>query len=746
MGIPATSARPQVARRITTYPPTQCRTPRIPEKTGDFCTESRASSIARSAHMYPIPVGGRGGYRDSGGNLRSHIPAITGSQVSTPEESDIDSGAAMQLSSTWRRATAPPLPPPFRTPTPDDGDAISTTPPPRPPLTPPATAERLRHTPPPQPSHSTHARTFATWPPTPRELATVALRAHDGEAWLTIHGVTQARYDAYADRYDPGERLRGGGMDADVAGRLRAEYDPRTKDLAVKVMPTPVHDVVGEFFADQAGTTACIAGARRRRLRLGTHEYTDFHGIPGLAPSASKTPDFSMRAKDQAFPAFVVEVGWSEDMPKLAADANLFLMGSGGVTKVVVLVKLSEAFPPSYTVRDHGDAAAQMLQTDGGGAGMGIVPPATASPRTVKHSYAVAHLKHAMPAGFVPIAETTDKINEQSLKEYYLANKSRLTPPLVGKLSATALIFIKRDRAASIHDDIAPTAHPALAKLFPDIQCIREIPFLADDIPLAGAGTFSLPLSLIFPGDMPSASTPEAPGSDDENIVFDLSLLAAEILQELPQMDRYRAVKRAKTTMRAYRSRLASKAKHRRRRPSTHADDAGTINAETTPTAIHTTTLPIAGSSGNETIPIDITTSTHAPPQGVKRGKQREDVHGEDHLPVAWNIPLSASARRGNPHDEPTSTGRDGAISAGDDEELHYTAWKRRKVLACAGGSSSDIDDSDLAADIGYGDEQAEEELEGSVDGDYEDDGDDGDDYSGGTSSSEWKGEEEEEE
>ncbi|KAI5779890.1 hypothetical protein DFH27DRAFT_469778, partial [Peziza echinospora] len=67
-----------------------------------------------------------------------------------------------------------------------------------------------------------------------------------------------------------------------------------------------------------------------------------FDGIDGLSASASKTPDFCIRPRGLLFPTLAVEVGWCESLAKLRADACLFLTGTGGVTRAVVLIRFVE--------------------------------------------------------------------------------------------------------------------------------------------------------------------------------------------------------------------------------------------------------------------------------------------------------------------------------------------------------------------------------------------------------------------
>ncbi|KAI5781985.1 hypothetical protein DFH27DRAFT_616388 [Peziza echinospora] len=531
--------------------------------------------------------------------------------------------------SYWRPVAQPtPQPPQIRTPTPEHSPSDARKAPATPvmpatqhPNTPPPTVERMRV--------AVRVPTApAAKPLTPRRLSRLARRWHDGEAWFTVGGVTQAEYDEYSNTYGADA------ADEDEDGRrrdgLRVEYDPATGDLAVKYMASPVHNIVGDFFTQATYDSRAARTARATSgLRIGMHEFRGFSGVAGLGALASKTPDFCVRPRDSRFPTLAVEVGWSESLPKLVADANLFLTGTGGVTKFVVLVRLVEAFPATY------------LRADGASA--------------VSHSHAVEHLKHAMPAAF------TDAIHAATaataLADHYAANKATLVPPLLGALSGTALVYV---RAA---DARQAAREPQNAK-FPGITCIHEIPFLADNRPLdTAATTLRLPLADIIP------SIRDADGpAPQQSIAFNLTLLARTILDEIPQMEHHRAVKRARQSIKTYREALATAS-------------TATNPARNTTIAIH----PPAP----------------APPlgRGVKRTATAAGTAGKHGI---------------------SHQGRAGGVTA-EVADAGYTVWKKMKLLEEDDverdaeekeEGEEDGDEDDDAEDGDYVDQSEEEEEE----------------------------------
>ena len=52
-------------------------------------------------------------------------------------------------------------------------------------------------------------------------------------------------------------------------------------------------------------------------------------------------PDTALRVLGERFPSLVIEIGWSGGYPKLKRDVDLWMVGTGGVTKVAILVKFN---------------------------------------------------------------------------------------------------------------------------------------------------------------------------------------------------------------------------------------------------------------------------------------------------------------------------------------------------------------------------------------------------------------------
>ncbi|QSS61464.1 hypothetical protein I7I51_03639 [Histoplasma capsulatum] len=62
-----------------------------------------------------------------------------------------------------------------------------------------------------------------------------------------------------------------------------------------------------------------------------------FDGFTGVYQGSHKEPDFSFRADTDDFPSIVIESGWSESLPYLRADKDLWMKGNNFVQLVILL-------------------------------------------------------------------------------------------------------------------------------------------------------------------------------------------------------------------------------------------------------------------------------------------------------------------------------------------------------------------------------------------------------------------------
>lgn len=142
-----------------------------------------------------------------------------------------------------------------------------------------------------------------------------------------------------------------------ILSHLRFKYDAGTRTLITRCMPSPLHDAVQLFF-DRRLKRLII----ERRLsyadstRFAVQSGTDVGRFTGERAGSRKQPDMSVMATGDDdtedglngdFPLVAVEVGFSEGYASLLEDMELWLLGSEGKVRVVVLISLVET--PSFT-------------------------------------------------------------------------------------------------------------------------------------------------------------------------------------------------------------------------------------------------------------------------------------------------------------------------------------------------------------------------------------------------------------
>lgn len=74
---------------------------------------------------------------------------------------------------------------------------------------------------------------------------------------------------------------------------------------------------------------------------------------PPYAPSR-KEPDFLIRPDNQRLPSVVIESGWSESLPRIYDDMNLWLVGGSGSVKAALILKWHR-IGNSNAVRGHAE-------------------------------------------------------------------------------------------------------------------------------------------------------------------------------------------------------------------------------------------------------------------------------------------------------------------------------------------------------------------------------------------------------
>ncbi|KAG0134922.1 hypothetical protein HOY82DRAFT_634538 [Tuber indicum] len=206
-------------------------------------------------------------------------------------------------------------------------------------------------------------------------------------------------------------------LELEESKQIRYEYNSFTERLIIKYMATPTHDSLHYFFNQTFSSflTGRIGSLKTSQLfSVGTG--TTFEGFGGKwSGGSSKLPDAFATLKTTRFPAIVCESGFSESWDNLMDDARLWLLGTEGQTKIVVVLSFTESQLRGNTVEDTTDANCNTEE------------------QTVIDS----------------INESTTQTNLAQILEQ-LNQRAKLKKPLIGELSATLHLF----RATNDYTDI----------------------------------------------------------------------------------------------------------------------------------------------------------------------------------------------------------------------------------------------------------------------------------------------------
>ncbi|KAG5302790.1 ornithine decarboxylase antizyme [Histoplasma capsulatum G186AR] len=103
-------------------------------------------------------------------------------------------------------------------------------------------------------------------------------------------------------------------------------------------MPTELHDAHQRWAIDalvEWTQDGLLSREEQRALDAGVG--TTFDGFTGVYQGSYKEPDFFFRADNDDFPSIVMESGWSESLPYLRADKDLWIKGNDFVQLVILL-------------------------------------------------------------------------------------------------------------------------------------------------------------------------------------------------------------------------------------------------------------------------------------------------------------------------------------------------------------------------------------------------------------------------
>ncbi|KAJ6264514.1 hypothetical protein Dda_0661 [Drechslerella dactyloides] len=124
--------------------------------------------------------------------------------------------------------------------------------------------------------------------------------------------------------------------------KLRFSYDSSSQTLTVFAMPSNEHECVADWLVKCWGTWLLEGLLPRSSMldlsMMGSPKQDKF---AGRFEGSIKLPDYCFKMRGLPFPTVVLETGMSESYAKLLRDKDIWITGSAGFTKVVLLVKIT---------------------------------------------------------------------------------------------------------------------------------------------------------------------------------------------------------------------------------------------------------------------------------------------------------------------------------------------------------------------------------------------------------------------
>ncbi|KAG0129473.1 hypothetical protein HOY82DRAFT_540723 [Tuber indicum] len=283
---------------------------------------------------------------------------------------------------------------------------------------------------------------------------------------------------------------------------IRYEHNFLTERLIIKCMPTVTHDSLQSYYS-------IVHEPARAAKRLELHtaliiQNNHLHGFPLPLPIFPPPPRDSSRL--EAPPGSsrldscttLCEAGWTEGWEKLMEDTQLWLLCTGGKTKIVIILSFIET--KSTTSSDSvAESESENNTTDGSG-------------KTEEQNV-------------IDAINTSTREPDLAQKLQQLDGRAKLRKPLIGELTATLHVY----RASDDYKDIVEWFNTTVLPLPPSN--------------FTGPREFQITLHEIFGNDVPEGMDSKDP------ITFSLPVLEAFVTGSLEHTAWYRANKLAKKLM-----------------------------------------------------------------------------------------------------------------------------------------------------------------------------------------------------
>ncbi|KAI5792989.1 hypothetical protein DFH27DRAFT_630543 [Peziza echinospora] len=377
-------------------------------------------------------------------------------------------------------------------------------------------------------------------------------------------------------------------------------------DIILTCMPSAYHNAVFPRMARGIESGVCAAQGRPEGTDCGldcvaTHEITGLkpcREYPTLRGDMVREVDGAVFVDSEGgqrsvFPTVVFEVGFSQKLEELVHDVAVLLLGTGGATRVGVVVKLVELVAASgggQSTRGGGAAKTtrrkRLREEDGVEEDLRWPTTPHSNPPGPGVSSTARPPPPAPPSATSTEAECSAAIDR--LQEWYVqldATPAQHHRPLVGPLEAWLYIFRRTSDIAIAHanqhhqtqhdqqQNSHPQGHPPPPPA-PGISCTYTAKFLHRDQAIEGA-TYPLTLADLYGQDAASGGT-------TTTLTFPLAPIAAYILKTRTQMAHKRAWQRATRVYDSHASMLAKQGQKpaaitRANPPNVLGDSAGTL-------------------------------------------------------------------------------------------------------------------------------------------------------------------------
>jgi len=218
---------------------------------------------------------------------------------------------------------------------------------------------------------------------------------------------------------------------------------------------------------------------------------------------------------NKKFPTVVCEAGFAESMEELKEDAKLWLLHTGGQTRIVIVLCLTETNPKTRILAVNKEAEENDDCTEN-----------TASDKETTLSTQESADDEQILLN--SIDESTD-LNNLAEQLFVLNQEGKLMQPLVGNLKATLHVFKAVEGGQSIEESFVATLLPP-----PTADSDRSEPT-----------EFRITMQDMLDNCLPKANDPT------DEIAFSLAVLQEYIQSSIPHTERLRAAGRAEKLLKA---------------------------------------------------------------------------------------------------------------------------------------------------------------------------------------------------